>query len=179
MKIPPCLKRALKANPDMEPQALLEDILALHHTFGEEGLEPVLWSIGYFTLDNYESKKNTAVGMMKTASPAFCFDEPPENLKEFCEENCPLKSPEIWLDNAIKQVYILPGTIPTSAVLVVEFKGGEIFKSEERMYLPFDATPFFESAAYEFLEWFKANFGKELPLSAPEIARLLVRRVWG
>jgi len=175
MNLPPCIKAAASAR-DTDA---LDDIFAYFHTFGEEGLEPVLWGIGYLSLDNYEGRKNSALGMIKTSKPLMCFAEKPVHLGKYCDEACPLKDPVAWLEVAVKQVYLTPGILPTSRHLVVEFHGGEIFKSGDKVFLFYNPDPFLENVAKEFKDWFFTQFGVFLPLKSKDIAEVFKKLLWG
>jgi len=175
MNLPPCIKAATS----VRDRDVLDDVFAYFHTFGMEGFEPTLWSIGYLSLDNYEARKNSALGMVKTSRPLFCFAERPSRLGKYCDEACPLTNPTTWLERVVKQLYLTPGMLPTSRHLVVEFHGGEIFKSGDKVFIFYNPDPFLENVAREFKEWFSARFGIKLPLTVKEIARVFKKLLWG
>lgn len=175
MNLPPCIKAAASAR-DTDA---LDDIFAYFHTFGEEGLEPVLWSIGYLSLDNYEGRKNSALGMIKTSKPLMCFAEKPVHLGKYCDEACPLKDPKVWLVLTIKRVYLTQGILPTSRHLVAEFVGGEVFKSGDKVFLFYNPDPFLRNVSREFRDWFREKFGINLPLRNEDISEVFKKFLWG
>lgn len=172
MNLPPCIKRIV-ASKDL---TYLDEIMSYFHTFGTEGFEPVLWSIGYLTLDSYDQKKSSAIGMMKAAEPLVCPLKVQEPLKKFCGD-CPLRQSIKWLDRAVKQVYLTPGVIPTSRVLVVEMHDGLIYHSGDFAFNPTNTSIFLSNVAQDFSVWLRRTYG--FSPDAKDIANLLRERLWG
>jgi len=149
MRLPPCIRAAVAAR-DLDA---LEDILSFFRTFGDEKLEPVLWSIGYLTLDNYEQRKQTAISMLRSAPLFPCPKQKPEHLGEYCdEEACPYRDPFEVFKALIKDVWIEDGFSVSDKRLVVALKSGHVYRLGPYTYHPFETPLFFVLNARELVE---------------------------
>jgi len=180
--IPPCIKAAVAAR-DIDA---LDEIFSYFHTYGTKNMEPVLWSIGYFTFDNYNNKKLTAKTLIRSSSNFLCtILEKPAYLSKYCPGSCPLRTnPKLRLIMMIKSIEISRGDYTASATLTIRLNDGSTFVARNMAFYPTDTTPFFKTVARRFQQWYsKTHHGKEfpdvLPIKDEELADLLRQLVYG
>lgn len=177
--IPPCIKIATS----MRDMDALDEIFSYFHTYGTEKLEPVLWTIGYLTLDNYEQKKLTALAQIQNVKHFPCTPvEKPPILSKYCPGECPLKDPVFRLELMIEEISLTNGDYRLSANLTIKLKDGSVFQVRNMTFIPTNTTPFFTMVARQFSKWFsKTHHGVEYPdfiaMSEAELANFLRERV--
>lgn len=178
--LPPCIQKAAKAR-DHEA---LDEIFEYFNTYGTEGLEPVLWSIGYLDFNNYNSKKLSAMSQISSAShfPCTVFEKP-EHLSKYCSEadmsNCPLRNPVTKARMLIKEVSIVPGEYPLTATIKITLHNGREFIIENMTYLPTNTYDFYAAVARQFKTWYSElhkgyKFPDILTISDDDFVELLM-----
>jgi len=174
--VPPCVRALIKT----EGAEALDNILSYYRTFGTDGLEPVLWEVGYFTLDTYAQRREAVRQLLTTVPPALCFsDKVPDGLKANCSKDCPLRNPKVWLARAVKSAKLSPGLIPVSRVLTVEMHDGSVFVSSDTVFSVTDPLLFLQNVAEEFIDWFEARYGVTFTVPVDDVALVFKEKLWG
>lgn len=176
-ELPPCIRDAVAAR-DVDA---LDDLLSFFRTFGDEKLEPVLWSLGYFTFDTYEQRKRGIRAMLNTAPLFPCpFGGKPERLKKYCTEErrakCPYANPSEAFRRMIEGARLEKGLLPVSRYLVVEFHFATL-RLGPFTYNPANPATFFVVAARYLLEELRAR-GINLAVSEREVAGYLLYYIY-
>jgi len=177
LKLPPCIKDAVV----MKDLDALEDILSFFRTFGDEKLEPVLWSLGYFTLDTYEQRKQTALAMLRSAPFFPCpLGKRPEHLGKYCTDerrrHCPYANPGEAFRLMLKDAWLERGPLPVSRYLVVKIAGMTL-RLGPFTYNPMTPATFFVVAARYLLEELKAA-DMDIPVPEREVAGYLLYYIY-
>lgn len=179
--IPPCIRRAV-TKKDMD---VLDEIFSYFHTYGCEKMEPVLWSIGYFSFNNYAQKKLSAMAMVKGARHFPCTPiERPPNLSKYCPGKCLLQDPKFRLDLMIEEVTLDRSELPLSANITIKLKDGSVFKIDNMTFIPTNTAPFFLTVARQFLKWYPmthhgVNYPDFIDMDERSLASYLKHRVYG
>jgi len=174
MELPPCIKAAVT----MRDLDALDDILSFFRTFGDEKLEPVLWSIGYLTLDNYEQKKQTAISMMRTAPLFPCPKQKPETLAKYCDEKtCPYNDPFSVFKALVKDVRTEKGFSISDRYLIVELTSGHVYRLGPYTYHPLETPLFFVLGARDLVVRMRAD-GFNIPLDYRKVAGYLLHIIY-
>jgi len=173
-ELPECVKNAISAR-DTEA---LDDLLSFFHTFGDEKLEPALWSLGYYSFDTYEQRKRGIRAMLNTAPLFPCpFGAKPEHLKKYCNEErrkaCPFADPFEAFKRMLKDARLERGEIPVARYLVVEFHFGPTLRLGPFNYNFRQPQVFFVVASRYLLDelWRR---GVKLPLRQRDVAGYLL-----
>ncbi len=172
-ELPECIKDAISAR-DTEA---LDDLLSFFHTFGDEKLEPALWSLGYYSFDTYEQRKRGIRAMLNTAPLFPCpFGAKPEHLGKYCMEErwktCPFRDPYEAFKRMLKDARLERGEIPVARYLVVEFHFGLTLRLGPFNYNFRQPQVFFVVASRYLLDELWAR-GIRLPLTRTDVAGYL------
>jgi hypothetical protein len=142
--IPPCIRRAVEKH-DLDA---VDEIFSFLRTYGKENADAILWSIGYYTLDTYKSRKMVVEGLISNAPLFKCPYEPPEVLSKYCTpELCFIRNPREHIKRLIKEVKFEDGAFRNTVTITVTLSTGHRVVLRNHVYFPWNTEPLWINVA--------------------------------
>jgi len=184
--LPPCIEKAVEAK-DVDA---FEEILSYIKSYAtDEETNAILWSIGYYNLENYNRKKAT-LQVQLMATPHFpCTPfEKPRHLSQYCtpkdERACPLRDGREKLNRLVKEVSLKFYEDRPLLRFTVKLKDGATFTADKVHYTSSADEDLWLSLAGRFIEWYSNThhgyeFPDAIPLPTEAVAKFFIEKIIG